>query len=573
MKSFSNGYHAHPGKRETRLPIGKPLLTSFLALLCLYLFMWPLYSSYLPFGDDPAILQGAQSSPLTWVTQGFSRYFYAFPEWDVPFTDFLRPGVNAILRFEIACFGSHYALYFLLFFAAQGALVTCVVFLCKHFKVSQYALLLAALCTAFHPAFIDSDLWTLANHFDVWCGLFTVLAAVNVFFRRFRLAIVPLFAAVFTKEAALFAPIAACLSCYLLTRKKGLSAFLLLPLVAWLLVRKTLFRLNSGGLYAMSGGGLQGMSLSVIKGFLQWPDGAPSENAFKLLLSDHRLWKHLIDIVFFSANIVLWVLLATTLFSIWKAYRSSAAQVEDLAALAVWLLGALSFGVLAGAHPRFGGCIYPLEILYFAVAARQLSSERARAAAWAALVLLTMVVVTRDLQVLLHAQRRPMRGTHELTRELQHVKAGGTLFVIDSPLSFSNPSSLAALAGVQRRIVLLNEFVGCEQSNQAASMQVTPQGDFTRLHLSVPPCARLIFPGAAPELMMSALKPTGAARGTWARYYFPDSTLAAPGLRNQKTINIDFGRTMDVLFQKRPEDVFLFYDWPSASYRCTAGPC
>ena len=560
-------------KRGTRVPVSKPLLTSFLVLLCLYLFMWPLYSHYLPFGDDPAILQGAGSNPLTWVTQGFSRYFYAFPEWTVPFTDFLRPGVDAILRLEITCFGSHYAFYFLLFFLAQGMLVTCVVFLCRHFEVRPYTLLLAAACTSLHPAFVDADLWTLANHFDVWCGLFTLLAAASVFFRRFRLAILPLTIAVFTKEAALFTPIAACISCYLLTRKKGLSAFLLLPLAAWLIVRKTLFRLNSGGLYAISGGGLRGMFLSTFKGILQWPNGAPSENALKVLLSDHRVQNHLVDVFYFSANIILWVLLATTLFSIWKTYQSSAAQVAELASLAVWLLGALSFGILAGTHPRFGGCIYPLEILYFAVATRQLSSERARTEALVALVLLTMVVVTRDLQVLFHAPRRPMTGMHELTREVQHVKTEGTIFVIDAPLSYSNPGSIAELAGVHRRIVLLNEFIGCEQADQAATMQLIAQEGFMKLHLVVPSCARLIFPGASPELMMSALKQTGAARGTWARYYLPDSTLAAQGLRNQKTMNITFGHTMDVVLQKRPNDVFIFYDWPSASYRCAAGPC
>ncbi|MEK6396952.1 MAG: hypothetical protein V4734_02605, partial [Terriglobus sp.] len=227
------------------LQSSEPLyLTPYVALLALYAFCWPTIHHYLPFGDDPAVFQGSEGSPVTWFTQGFSRYFYVFPEWNVPFTDFLRPGVNLILRIEQSLFHAHYAAYFALLFLAQAGLVTLVLLLSLRFGASRVASIIAALLVAVNPAFVDFDLWSVVNHFDVWCGVFAVLALWSIFSQRYVLAFLALTAAIFTKEAALYAPLAASLSVYVLYRKRSLAALMLAPLALWFLVRKLVFTLN-----------------------------------------------------------------------------------------------------------------------------------------------------------------------------------------------------------------------------------------------------------------------------------------------------------------------------------------
>jgi hypothetical protein len=96
------------------------LLVPTFILLAIYCFHFSFYRTYFPYGDDPALLHASGGNATKWVTEGYSKYFVVYPEWNVARTDFLRPQVNLIVRLNETFFGNHYFLYFASFYLAQS---------------------------------------------------------------------------------------------------------------------------------------------------------------------------------------------------------------------------------------------------------------------------------------------------------------------------------------------------------------------------------------------------------------------------------------------------------------------
>ena len=266
----------------------RPLLVSLLILIGIYLFHFQLYSHYVVFGDDPAVFAGSAGSPWQWITEGFSRYFIVYPEWTVPFTDFLRPASNLILRCEQIAFHQHYALYFAAFYFAQFLVCASVVVISYRFGVQGLWLILIGALSAISPAFLGLDLISVVFQFDVWCGLFALLALYLILDRRYYWSIFFLLLAVFTKEPTLYAPMAACFTTYSQTRRKLISAAMLLPLVAWIAVRKFIFVGSARNVYALQSGTSQFL-LSLVKGITQWPSGILENLALKNILTERSI--------------------------------------------------------------------------------------------------------------------------------------------------------------------------------------------------------------------------------------------------------------------------------------------
>lgn len=204
---------------KSSLVILRVSLVPALVLLAIYCFHFRFYQSYFPYGDDPALLNASEGNPAKWFSEGFSNYFVVYPEWNVPRTDFLRPVVNLIVRLNHTLFGDHYALYFATFYFAEFLVCVLVICLARQMGVHDRWLYFIGLLAAINPAFVGEGLYSLAFHFDIWSGLFAVLALYLIFREWYGLALLSLTLAVFTKEPALYAPVAAAATVYVIHRR------------------------------------------------------------------------------------------------------------------------------------------------------------------------------------------------------------------------------------------------------------------------------------------------------------------------------------------------------------------
>ena len=196
--------------------------------------------------------------------------------------------------------------------------------------------------------------------------MFAVLALYLIFREWYGLAVLSLILAVFTKEPALYAPVAASATVYLIHRRRLLALTMLLPLVAWACVWKFVFVGTPGGNYALQGDPKALLIKGSIQGLLRWPTGIFDYHLLKNILVEHSILAHVPDLLVLLINLFLWgllVALGTHFARRFFAAKPLSHQDRLVLAVLIWLVGALSFGVLVGYHPRFGASIYPLEIL------------------------------------------------------------------------------------------------------------------------------------------------------------------------------------------------------------------
>lgn len=361
------------------------------------------------------------------------------------------------------------------------------------------------------------------NQFDFWCGLFAVAALFCLSRKRFVLTVFFLILAVFTKEAALYAPIAAALTVTLTTRRKLLAATMLLPLLAWAGVRKFLFAGSAEGLYAVPMNSPRAFFLGVIKGVLQWPTGLVPDLAVKTILSHHDFLHNLPSFVLLAANVFFWVVLIGLGIQLFRKDTNG-----PLAPFTVflWLCGALSFGVLVGPDPRFGGSIYPLELLLLAMASVALPMSRWRTASMTALCLLVPMF-------LWHMYAAPIENDANGRPLMQEVngalKRNGTnaddIYILNSAPAFSAPGYLASFAGITARVVVLNQFDGCLSSHEANTF-LKQRGDFEMdIAVQLPSCAHFVFDSVPPTVLAQATNGKEFLRGDLAVYSLPSARI------------------------------------------------
>jgi hypothetical protein len=563
----------HACKRALFLPL--------LILGAIYTFHLDIYRHYLPYGDDPAVFAASAGNPVLWFTSGFSHYFIVYPGWTMPFTDFLRPGANLILRGEQIAFHQHYSLYFATLYVAQFLLCVTVVLIAFRFGVTRGWLILIGALTAISPAFLGLDLLSAVYPFDIWCGLFTIVAFYLILERRYFSALILLLCAVFTKEAALYSPVAACFTVYVQTRKKLVSAAMLLPLLAWIAVRKVLFIGSVGGVYMLQSHHRFLFLVNMVKGLAQWPSGILDPLSIKHFIADRSIASHFPDLIILLFNVILWgLLLAAGVYALSEvraAAKNSTAPTPSLLALLVWLCGALSFGVLVGADPRFGGSIYPFELIVCAVIAHRATSARTKQAAVVAVSLLLLAFLAYPIRteptMRLNEKQNSASFQKFRTAVMEYRTQVKVIYVLNAPGFYSSPTSIAKLPGSSSDLVILNNLDGCADGIGKTTVRQN-QREPIHIDATLPSCAHFVFDSVPPSVLAAAIHQP-LRRGTFAEYQFPDIRATGHSVSDPDNINVDFGRELVVdLTPPSPNDfVLLSYNWVDQSYQCIAGDC
>lgn len=528
-----------PTKALSSVQMGKVLVAPAAILVAIYLYYFGIYKSYFPYGDDPAVLHASSKMSAAWITEGFSRYFIVYPEWNNSFTNFMRPVVNLLMWLEQAAFGHHYSLYFATYFAAQYALCVFTILVAKHLGASQRGLYAVGIATALSPAFIGEGLYSIVFHFDTWCGLFTVASLYLVLRGRYALAVIAMTAAVFTKESALYAPIAAALTVFLLTRHKVFSASMLTPILLWIAARKFVFKGGSSPLPAS-------WVSTLIKGIMVWPTGVFDEHTVRRVLIHHAL--DIPNLLLLVSNVFLWVFIITV------AVRYRSIRVH---CLLIWVFGALSFGVLIAQDKRFGGSIYPLELVLCSVAFCTLP----RLSTYAMSALSASFVWSAWMSFHIAP---PMVSMKPLISAL-HVQTADVVYVLDSPSSFSSPDEIAKEAGIKATLIILNQVHGCAIA-PSTRPRVHKIKAGLNLNAVLPMCAQYEFDGIEPSLISQGFKGS-LARGKYASYNFPTGHVTERAIGTSRITNIDMGKILNLtVYPDSRSYVILYYDWNTGSF-------
>jgi hypothetical protein len=561
------------------------LLVPSVVLVAIYCFHFSFYRTYFPYGDDPALLTASQGNATKWVTEGYSKYFVVYPEWNVPRTDFMRPGVNLILRLNEVFFGNHYFLYFASFFLAQLLICALTVLLARRMGVKEPWLFFVGLLAAINPAFLGEGLYNLSFHFDIWCGLFAVAALYLIHRQWYGLALLSLTLAVFTKEPALYAPVAAAITVYLLHRRRLTAAIMLLPLLVWASAWKFTFVGTPNGNYALQGNPATLLIKGAIQGFMRWPTGIVDSHVVRQILFEHSVAANLPDLFLLLINLFLWsALLAVGVKFAKAAFRGSPLSEQDRLVLAalIWLAGALSFGILVGYHSRFGGSIYPLEVLACAVVVHSYPQRLTRAFSVAALSLLTAAFLwnARGLEpsddgIVPHQNSYPIFTMRNLVDSLQRHRAD-VVYVLNSTYSDAAPSHIASLAGVpSEELIILSEAQGCLNDGRADRPLVQQVGNAVHIVSVLPECASYEFNGVPLSTIVPAFRGV-LSRGNFATYSLPEGHVTESGSVDKSAIaSVDSGKKLDLTL--RPEDgksyIVLYYDWANGKFVCAGASC
>ncbi|MHB1793876.1 MAG: hypothetical protein ACYCPO_02820 [Acidobacteriaceae bacterium] len=378
------------------------------ALLVLY---WAKYirPAYFPLGDEFALIVHSAKqfypSASSWFLEGYKNYFIVYPEWTVPYTDFLRPVANISYYLNSLIFGSHWSDYLLLNYAAQSMIVAISVLIAvQRLKLPlKYSMLVGVMCFI-SPAFGTQELYFPSFAFDLIAAVL-VLAGVNWLMQdRLAAAWVCFCIAIFTKETALFAPFIAFLVVFFQSARSNTqfvrwlkSTLFLLPVIAWLWLRHMAFS-SAGGVYIFDDFKVSKQLMLGLHGILSWPMGMRS-------LTEAAIFKYL----FFAINSSFWAIVILGLAASLRKQHKEAGDsgffagisdrfgvggTERLIVLA-FCIGSLGMPMMLNLGQRFGASFYPLFFLVLACAAY---SARSKQVQLIALCAGTVLVALTSLQ-------------------------------------------------------------------------------------------------------------------------------------------------------------------------------
>jgi hypothetical protein len=473
---------ARQSENAQRSPLIVSGITFILAFGTLALFWFVQVRKYYSPSSDEFALFVNSAKPFhpifsEWFLQGFSRYFVPYPEWSIASTNFARPVANAEYYLSSLAFGTHWSCYLLSTYCIQSALVASVV----HFSLRRLGLRIpAAVGIGFvcfvSPAFDNGALYSTSFAFDLLAALFVIAGLNQLLSRKLFLAWILFAAALFTKETALFAPLAAAVVLYRMSSQRGLRRLLvpacfLLPYAAWTTLRFIAFR-GPKGIYAIPVDSPGTYLLRILKDFLRWP--IPFETPYGTTWVVGSIPVSLC--VFVTMNLCFWI--AVIHFSL-RFLRSRMSrgltQASDprvardslvspmMEVLLLFCIGSIAILLLIpNLQPRFGATFVPLFALMLVVFLQATNSKFGRTFACMLLVVPPIINVTNrmlrfpDDLLSVHAQWAMAADyIHKISRA-----ASPSIYVVDDVSGgFSSSEFIRRFAGYQGQLVRVNDLI------------------------------------------------------------------------------------------------------------------
>lgn len=461
---------------------GAGFLASFVCLAVFWYRHVRLF--YFPSGDEFSLFVHS-AKPFhpaisEWFLHGFSGYFMPYPQWSASQTDFLRPVANAEYYLGSLIFGLHWSGYLLSNYVIQSAVVGAAIYLAvRHLKLRAFSLVLLGLICFLSPAFDGGALFSTAFPFDLLAAVFVFAGISLLFSGRLVLAWLCFTIGIFTKETALFAPLAASMTVYWTSSRRDWRRWVapvlfLIPYVCWEGLRRASFH-GTAGIYAIGSGGIH--ALSHLQNLLAWPVPFASPlgkrfafGVFPLSLS--------VDL-FVILNLCFWIGIAVLLFRFSRIWiRSGDRSPEGAAVLllrrigfssstqqALCLFCAGSSAILLlipHLEPRFGATFLPLFAMVLAIAFERSPRPLLRAAA------LCFLVVPLAVNAVERARQAPgnVRSAHlqwamaaDYIHEIAHSSSPMIFSVDDLSGGYSSTGSIQKFAGYSGHLVRVDDLL------------------------------------------------------------------------------------------------------------------
>jgi hypothetical protein len=536
------------------------MLAGLLVLLGVYSYFWiRLYGGYLLIRDDPGNIGGTMAGGFRgWLTRGMSGYYHVYPEWPQPaFSNFYRPVWNLIIYVEETVFGQHYWAWFLAFCAVQYLGTLLFLRVLHLLAVPLRPAALFAILFLFNPAFLNFGFVYPGFQFDVFASLLLLAAFCLMLEYRYGFALALIVAAVFMKETAIFAPIAAAITVFIQKRDAKWLAAMLAPLPVWITARWLTFHTVIGGTFA-SPATIGDLFTNIGNGVLVWPSGAVPAS-FPLPLTG----AHGIAIVaLLLLNAALWAILV---YAGWQAVRALKRMPEQAdsklpAILLIWILGALSFCMLVRPQIRFGASFYAFLLLF--LAHFLFTRPWPKVVRLVPILILSFVTLLRAGDFLWHAiatYSAEKSGEKALFAELRSLPQDGrSVFVVNAPAMVSAPTFIAKAWNLNLDIIFLDQVRGCQRAGRDdARYDLSP----ATVSVEIPSCAFYVLAGVPQDIQSKAL--TGdLLRPGIGMYQFPNPPK---GGRRLSSGDIDFGKALRIRFTHSPGTI-LAYDWQKGTY-------
>jgi len=536
------------------------MLAGLLVLVGIYVYFWiRLYNGYLLIRDDPGNIGGTMAGGLRgWLTRGMSGYYHVYPEWPQPaFSDFYRPVWNLIIYVEETVFGQHYWAWFLAYCTVQYLGTLLFLRVLRSLGVPSRPALLFAILYLFNPAFLNFGFVYPGFQFDVFASVLLLAAFWLLLEYRYGFALALIVAAIFMKETAIFAPVAAAITVFIQKRDAKWSAAMLAPLACWVIARWLAFHTVIGGTFA-SPATAGDILIDIGKGLLVWPSGAVPASFPLSLTGAHGIVLAGLLLV----NAAMWAILIYASWQVVRALlRTEQAGSKLQAALLIWALGALSFCMLTRPQIRFGASFYAFLLLF--LAHFLFTRPGPKFVRLVPVLILSFVTLLRASDFLWHAiatYSAEESGEQALFAGLRSLpRDGRSIFVVNAPAMVSAPTFIAKAWNLNVDIIFLNQVRGCQR---AGSEDARTKLSTNSLSVEIPLCASYVLAGVPQDIQAKALTGNLLRPGIGA-YRFSNSPKDGKRL---STGDIDFGRALQIRFTHSPGTI-LAYDWQKGIYR------
>lgn len=421
-----------------------------------------LIAAHFPLGDEWALLAAADGSITSWrewFTLGFSEYFVCRPELMSPYTDFARPGFNAVYALLGLLFEPDSGARLLFNCAVVGALSALTAWAALRAGSSRPTALLLAAMLPLLPSLLPALVLIYPFlAYDPLTACLCVGALIAYQGRRYALAIALMTTAVLTKETSLALALALPVHYWLDRRgsepgaRARLTGVLLaLPFLGWIALRWLTFGDLSGGTYTV--GRTPAEILNNLLGNLRrWPlwvsVPASAEGPMRAL-----------RLLLIVGNFGL--IAVGTLLMLRRLLR-----LRNLDPAEWTLIFAFGMILLTGTHARFGAVLSAFLLLSLAQWLRSADGSRP----W--LYTARLAVLPIALSALAHSystwhvmQQTPalLAQYQDIGRDyietLRSIPAGRRVLVLNDPVSWhSRMPSLTAVSGVRADVEKIGDF-------------------------------------------------------------------------------------------------------------------
>ncbi len=536
--------------------------------------------------DDIAVFQSAITETLRhWLTVGYSGLFDPYPYFEGgPNYNYIRPVSQMLMRANAAVFGDAYGLHFLPYFLFLAIGASAMAAMARLLDLPVVAALSLGLFVMIQPGAVGPALLYVSFQQDTIAGIFCLTAAWMCLRGQWFGAALLLTLAVFTKETAVYAPIAAALYALfgagLGRRRWGRALLVLVPLALWIGVRVAAFGSVMGGTYANEGG-LEGLILKAVGGLAMWPAGAVEISQIKglakeLLSGDMMaVARYPVVVAALVANLIIDLTVLLYAIAVLRRLggRPDCPTLGNDVLLLAFAAGGFGIMVLQAYSLRFSGPFFPilaLALCYAALRSDAVSRPLKSLAGLALTLFVGFALYGSALQFRSAlTEQEPVR-LEALRQAVVAAEADGAqrILVLNAPATTSAPTWLERHWGVAADLVYINQVHGCMEPSPAPAQLEQTDAEMN-IDVTLPDCAIFLFAGQDLKTEVALATGTGGQTlpdGKQIRYAFPDATMddsAAAG----PVPDIALGKRMRITMPADAAQAILIRDPDSSTFR------